>query len=80
MGFAQVGAESGWRTANTKNIQESAVAAGIELKFSEMAPAVAALLARLLGRDEAWAAQEVARFRDLAAQYLLQKVATATAA
>jgi glycerol-3-phosphate dehydrogenase len=46
----------------------------------EMAPAVAALLARLLGRDEAWAGQEVARFRDLAAQYLLQKVATATAA
>jgi hypothetical protein len=45
-----------------------------------MAPAVAALLARLLGRDEAWAGQEVARFRDLAVQYLLQKVATATAA
>jgi simple sugar transport system substrate-binding protein len=35
MGFAQVGAESGWRTANTKNIQESAKAAGIELKFSD---------------------------------------------
>src|SRR4051812_28270440 len=33
MGFAQVGAESGWRTANTKSIQESAAAAGIELKF-----------------------------------------------
>ena len=28
MGFAQVGAESGWRTANTKSIQESAKAAG----------------------------------------------------
>jgi hypothetical protein len=45
-----------------------------------MAPAVAALLASLLGRDEEWARQEVSRFRDLAAQYLLQKVATATAA
>ncbi|GAB3788017.1 ABC transporter substrate-binding protein [Nocardioides pacificus] len=35
MGFAQVGAESGWRTANTKSIQESAEAEGIELKFSD---------------------------------------------
>ncbi|HEY0697088.1 MAG TPA: ABC transporter substrate-binding protein [Micromonospora sp.] len=35
MGFAQVGAESGWRTANTKSIQESAREAGIELKFSD---------------------------------------------
>jgi len=35
LGFAQVGAESGWRTANTKSIQESAKAAGIELKFSD---------------------------------------------
>jgi galactofuranose transport system substrate-binding protein len=35
MGFAQVGAESGWRTANTKNIQESATAAGVNLKFSD---------------------------------------------
>ena len=35
MGFAQVGAESGWRTANTKNIQESAKKAGIDLKFSD---------------------------------------------
>jgi simple sugar transport system substrate-binding protein len=35
MGFAQVGAESGWRTANTKSIQESAKTAGIELKFSD---------------------------------------------
>nr|BFE72590.1 ABC transporter substrate-binding protein [Actinoplanes digitatis] len=33
MGFAQVGAESGWRTANTKSIQDSAAKAGIELKF-----------------------------------------------
>jgi simple sugar transport system substrate-binding protein len=35
MGFAQVGAESGWRTANTKSIQESAKSAGVELKFSD---------------------------------------------
>ena len=35
MGFAQVGAESGWRTANTKNIQETAEAEGIDLKFSD---------------------------------------------
>jgi ABC-type sugar transport system substrate-binding protein len=35
MGFAQVGAESGWRTANTKSIQQSAEEAGIELKFSD---------------------------------------------
>lgn len=35
LGFSQVGAESGWRTANTKSIQESAQAAGIELKFSD---------------------------------------------
>jgi ABC-type sugar transport system substrate-binding protein len=35
MGFAQVGAESGWRTANTKSIQASAKAAGINLKFSD---------------------------------------------
>jgi simple sugar transport system substrate-binding protein len=35
MGFSQVGAESGWRTANTKSIQEAAPAAGIDLKFSD---------------------------------------------
>jgi ABC-type sugar transport system substrate-binding protein len=35
MGFAQVGAESGWRTANTKSVQEAADAAGIDLKFSD---------------------------------------------
>ncbi|MFC0212140.1 ABC transporter substrate-binding protein [Paenibacillus chartarius] len=35
LGFAQVGAESGWRTANTKSIQDSAKAAGFELKFSD---------------------------------------------
>jgi len=35
MGFSQVGAESGWRTANTKSVQEAAAAANIELKFSD---------------------------------------------
>ncbi|MEU2249485.1 ABC transporter substrate-binding protein [Streptomyces sp. NPDC019224] len=35
MGFAQVGAESGWRTANTKSVRESAKSAGVELKFSD---------------------------------------------
>ncbi|MDG4764539.1 ABC transporter substrate-binding protein [Solwaraspora sp. WMMD406] len=35
LGFSQVGAESGWRTANTKSIQESAEEAGIELKFAD---------------------------------------------
>jgi galactofuranose transport system substrate-binding protein len=35
LGFAQVGAESAWRTANTKNIQDAAAAAGIDLKFSD---------------------------------------------
>ncbi|MEV6342582.1 ABC transporter substrate-binding protein [Actinoplanes sp. NPDC051851] len=35
LGFSQVGAESGWRTANTKDIQEQAAAAGIKLQFSD---------------------------------------------
>jgi ABC-type sugar transport system substrate-binding protein len=35
VGFAQVGAESGWRTANTKDIQASFKEAGIELKFAD---------------------------------------------
>ncbi|AOZ93785.1 ABC transporter substrate-binding protein [Paenibacillus crassostreae] len=34
-GFSQVGAESGWRTANTTSIQESAKEAGFDLKFSD---------------------------------------------
>jgi len=37
-----------------------------------MAPEVARLLARELGRDDAWAAAEVARFKRLAAQYTLR--------
>jgi ABC-type sugar transport system substrate-binding protein len=35
MGFSQVGAESGWRTANTKSVQSAAADSGIELKFSD---------------------------------------------
>ena len=35
LGFSQVGAESGWRSANTKSIQSSAKEAGYELKFSD---------------------------------------------
>ncbi|XVU30456.1 ABC transporter substrate-binding protein [Actinoplanes sp. CA-054009] len=35
LGFSQVGAESGWRTANTKSIQEAAASEGIDLKFSD---------------------------------------------
>jgi len=35
LGFAQVGAESGWRTANTKSIQDSSKQAGVDLKFSD---------------------------------------------
>lgn len=35
MGFSQVGAESGWRTANTDNIKSAAADAGVDLKFSD---------------------------------------------
>jgi ABC-type sugar transport system substrate-binding protein len=35
VGFSQVGAESGWRTANTISIQDAFEDAGIELKFSD---------------------------------------------
>ncbi|GAA1918153.1 ABC transporter substrate-binding protein [Microbacterium aoyamense] len=35
VGFAQVGAESGWRTANTKDIQAAFADADIDLKFSD---------------------------------------------
>jgi simple sugar transport system substrate-binding protein len=35
MGFAQVGAESGWRTANTQSIQDAAAEAGVELIFTD---------------------------------------------
>jgi galactofuranose transport system substrate-binding protein len=35
LGFSQIGAESEWRTANTKSVQDAAAEAGIELKFSD---------------------------------------------
>ena len=35
LGFSQIGAESEWRTANTKSIKEAAERAGINLKFSD---------------------------------------------
>jgi ABC-type sugar transport system substrate-binding protein len=35
IGFAQVGAESGWRTANTQSIQSAAEATGVELLFTD---------------------------------------------
>jgi simple sugar transport system substrate-binding protein len=35
LGFAQVGAESEWRTANTLSIKQSAKEAGINLKFAD---------------------------------------------
>jgi len=35
LGFSQVGAESGWRTANTISIKDAATAAGIDLQFSD---------------------------------------------
>ena len=35
LGFAQVGAESGWRSANTDSIKEAAAEAGFDLKFSD---------------------------------------------
>ncbi|GGX42912.1 ABC transporter substrate-binding protein [Streptomyces fructofermentans] len=35
LGFAQVGSESGWRTANTKSVKAAAKEAGYTLKFSD---------------------------------------------
>jgi ABC-type sugar transport system substrate-binding protein len=35
VGFAQLGAESEWRVANTKSIQETAKQLGVELRFSD---------------------------------------------
>jgi ABC-type sugar transport system substrate-binding protein len=35
IGFAQLGAESEWRVANTKSIKETANALGVELRFSD---------------------------------------------
>src|SRR6202453_4983898 len=35
VGFSQVGAESGWRTANTDSIKAEAAKRGIDLKFAD---------------------------------------------
>jgi len=35
VGFSQIGAESGWRTANTKSIKDEATKRGIDLQFSD---------------------------------------------
>ena len=35
LGFSQIGAESEWRTANTRSVQEAAREAGINLRFSD---------------------------------------------
>lgn len=35
LGFAQVGAESEWRSANTQSIKDAATGAGVTLKFSD---------------------------------------------
>jgi len=35
VGFAQVGAESGWRTANTESIKSEATKRGVDLRFSD---------------------------------------------
>jgi len=35
VGFSQIGAESGWRTANTQSIQDEAKKRGIDLKFAD---------------------------------------------
>ncbi len=35
VGFSQIGAESGWRTANTESIKSEAARRGVELKFAD---------------------------------------------
>src|SRR4249920_3772538 len=35
MGFSQIGAESEWRTANSRSIQSAATDAGITLRFAD---------------------------------------------
>src|SRR5881396_3549445 len=35
VGFSQIGAESGWRTAETKSIRSEATRRGVNLKFSD---------------------------------------------
>ncbi|MDD8051800.1 MAG: substrate-binding domain-containing protein, partial [Verrucomicrobiota bacterium] len=35
VGFSQIGAESGWRTANTQSIKSEAEKRGVDLRFSD---------------------------------------------
>src|ERR1700744_3894102 len=35
VGFSQIGAESGWRTANTESIKSEAVKRGVDLRFAD---------------------------------------------
>jgi simple sugar transport system substrate-binding protein len=35
VGFSQIGAESGWRTANTESIKDEAAKRGVDLKFAD---------------------------------------------
>src|SRR3981081_1980100 len=35
VGFSQIGAESGWRTANTESIKSEAAKRGVDLQFSD---------------------------------------------
>ena len=35
VGFSQIGAESGWRTANTDSIKSEAAKRGVDLKFAD---------------------------------------------
>src|SRR3989442_4562703 len=35
VGFSQIGAESGWRTANTESIKSEAARRGVDLKFAD---------------------------------------------
>ena len=38
VGFAQIGAESGWRTAETDSVLSAAKELGVDLKFSDAVP------------------------------------------
>ena len=46
VGFSQIGAESGWRTANTESIKSEAAKRGITLKFADAQQKLAELVPR----------------------------------
>ena len=58
LGFAQVGSESEWRTANTDNIKAAAEAAGVTLQFSD---AQQKQENQIKGQDSRLSAEEVRR-------------------